>query len=695
MSLKPGDAGSRADEIEEAFEGFEWSEGGLEEVRNEGNDLTRERWSLNDTEPGWDVGVRRGMSNDATTTDLMAPDSINDSGHDSMGSTVAGLASENNLELSTLDRQYWNAEGSTAPTSQHLRGLPEPALPARSYSESMLRTRLPHPALEEIKELPEPVLPRVPGSEFDLLGRIKAAESPGLISSHSPTIKTDITTLPEGNPSNCTLTPTASSKMTMGFEGCETEKAAGTSRRTSSLVDPDPRATESATFNISNKGVYKPVLQSRLRNNLLASVGFLEFGNATDFAANVWNTIPVPIYAAVLMGLGGTVAIILSFFALKDGILSWRNVAILREERRMLIRRDEGLSGKEGDIEIGEAERTAEVDAMRLDVCRRELGSEIIDRFSMDSLMGFGAFIVGLGTLLAIGGANPHIYRASNLLSGYIGNSPGLLWGLCNTIWSGFVFKRARQHRTLGLAILESRVVKDHLRSRVRLMQMHSLMLGFATLLSGAGGMVTVTRWWGYVMLIPCVIANVYGNFLWRRKIGYERPLAQIGEKMWARDDIVRELEWAIEVRQRLGDEGDVKIEDLMESEEVDVHMVVDFVIRCDLFEDFCCKLLRDKTFVTSVEGDSKNDLAMITPRTVLATGPTLSQLLLSTAQRSLHEKGRLQLSWKERYLLEMLGARLCVENSNIRTDGLREAEAQLRRRSHVAERKEVNEENG
>jgi len=40
--------------------------------------------------------------------------------------------------------------------------------------------------------------------------------------------------------------------------------------------------------------------QRRLRNSLLAGVGLLELGNAGDFAANVWNQVPVPHFAMAL-----------------------------------------------------------------------------------------------------------------------------------------------------------------------------------------------------------------------------------------------------------------------------------------------------------------------------------------------------------------------------------------------------------
>jgi hypothetical protein len=181
------------------------------------------------------------------------------------------------------------------------------------------------------------------------------------------------------------------------------------------------------TFKRGRRTRYVPIPEQKLRNNLSPSVGFLEFANATDFAANVWNMIPVSTYAAVLMGLGGSIAIILSFFALKDGILCWRNVRLLRKERAQLLgsKQDEEKAEKTPD------DRSLDI---RLEVNRREFGQEMVDRYLMDVFMGFSSLVVGVGTLMAIGGANPHVYRASNLLSGYIGNSPSSLWGIGNAL---------------------------------------------------------------------------------------------------------------------------------------------------------------------------------------------------------------------------------------------------------------------
>jgi hypothetical protein len=675
-------------EVEEIFEGFEGVVGiedGSDGEKQDYEENSKERWP---PESELEAGAPNEMSNDTKEDTTANP-------HEMLGSeTMESLHSnlQVSLDMPWMSQQQQSSEDGisiiTTATTQQLSNLQQPALPSLGYPRSSFRGRLPWPAMEEIKELPEPLLPAVTLSEFSALEEERTREAQENNQTLLPEITMKSPTYSREVRGNRASTPVDVLNHTTRLDELEADNPLCTSRPGSSKSDADPLTTETATFRASKKGKYTPLAQSRLRNNLLASVGFLEFGNATDFAANVFNTIPVPVYAAVLMGLGGAVAIILSFFAVRDAVLSWRNVRILREERTKLIRRDKSLQAEEGEVEVGEVERTAEMDAMRLEVNRRELGSEIIDRFSMDALMGFGAFIVGVGTELAIGGANPRVYHASNLLSGYIGNSPGLLWGLCNTLWSIYVFRRARQHLKFGVAALESHVVKEGLRSRVRLVQMHSFMLGLATLVAGAGGMVTVTRWWGYVMLIPCIITNIWGNFLWRNRIGYERPVARLRERLWSRDEIVAELEWILEVKRRLNAEKNVKLTEILRGEMLEAETIIDFIVRTDLFEDFCWRLLKDKSFTTHMDEGSETPLIILTPQTILATTSQSSALILSTAQLSFSEKGCIQLEWKERYLFEMLGARLCVEHGTFQTPGIREARAQSRRASQATEDK-------
>jgi len=178
----------------------------------------------------------------------------------------------------------------------------------------------------------------------------------------------------------------------------ETTKTLNTSQTESDLESPPPKLTsilDCVTFT-RRKGRYIPK-QNELKNSLLAGVGFLELANAGDFAANVWNEVPVPHFAAALMAVGGTLALAISFFAFRDAALSRRNMLLLREERRYL------RTQKADHVQQTSIARDV---GSQLDVNFREMGTELIDRIGMDVVMGFGAVFVGIGTFLAIGGAN-------------------------------------------------------------------------------------------------------------------------------------------------------------------------------------------------------------------------------------------------------------------------------------------------
>jgi len=58
-------------------------------------------------------------------------------------------------------------------------------------------------------------------------------------------------------------------------------------------------SSQAATF-VRQKNGWTQKKQYRLKNSLLAGVGLLELGNAGDFAANVWNQIPIPRFAMAL-----------------------------------------------------------------------------------------------------------------------------------------------------------------------------------------------------------------------------------------------------------------------------------------------------------------------------------------------------------------------------------------------------------
>ncbi|PWY80979.1 hypothetical protein BO83DRAFT_375191 [Aspergillus eucalypticola CBS 122712] len=303
--------------------------------------------------------------------------------------------------------------------------------------------------------------------------------------------------------------------------------------------------------------------QPLFRNSLLAGVGFLELANAADFAANVWNQIPVPKYAMVFMAIGGPIALLITLVAARDFYLSYTNVQLLLKERRYLRELLDSITTTNTTTQNTTPNSTTATRTQaelllrsRLSVNFRELGTEIVDRILMDALMGFGALLVGTGTIMAIFGANHRVYVASNLLSGYIGNGLAAVFGLVNAIWSGYLVGRFQvcwrscQNITNtststtttrdgngnnnnnpnpgdeeDTGIEEVRMYHHPLKLRFRSLQFHALVNGINGLVAGAASMVTATMWYGYVVLVPCIVSLIACNWFWRVRVGYDRPL--------------------------------------------------------------------------------------------------------------------------------------------------------------------------
>ncbi|RAH87011.1 hypothetical protein BO86DRAFT_385000, partial [Aspergillus japonicus CBS 114.51] len=159
----------------------------------------------------------------------------------------------------------------------------------------------------------------------------------------------------------------------------------------------------------------------------------------------------------------------------------------------------------------------------------------------MDLLMGIGALLVGIGTLLAIWGADRTIYRASNLLSGYVGNGLAAGFGLVNAIWSAYLVWRFQRCWTACAASAEPCAtdenqtrrlqhelpasLKNKVRARMRALQLHAVVNGVNGVVAGAASMVTATMWYGYVVLVPCIVSLILLNVFWRARLGYDRSL--------------------------------------------------------------------------------------------------------------------------------------------------------------------------
>ena len=501
------------------------------------------------------------------------------------------------------------------------------------------------------------------------------------------------------------------------------------------MCRPTP-TSECLTF-VRRKDRYHPAKQTNLKNSLLAGVGFLELANAMDFAANVWNTIPVPLFAAILMGVGGTVALAISLYAFRDAQLSWRNVVLLQDERRYLKEQEahvaqeniaqafqlaqsgqekesmaphSGQTGQKMDTEPSQLatpgheteteviqlalpvqekgtetyqkalsiqeqgtdtpksthsvkEEDTERDlACQLDVSFREIGTEMIDRVGMDLFMGFGAILVAVGTYMAIGGADRRVYRASNLLSGYIGNAPSAFYGAFNAMWSVYVWRRAHRHGIAGSQKLKAKDVEILQRDRIKTIKTHATLNGLTGIIAGIAGLITATMWQGYVALVPCIVSAIYCNYIWRKKVGYERPSILQSPSVESPLSIVEEIQLAA-LAQRLLKETPVKAFGTIVSEPESFSCVMDFIVMNGFFEDFCIRILRDLDLTIALFGSLPQELDIDSRNLLTAERPSIHRLF-EIAETCVVETGPAKFQARERFLLERLGCYLCIAGS-------------------------------
>jgi hypothetical protein len=373
----------------------------------------------------------------------------------------------------------------------------------------------------------------------------------------------------------------------------------------------------------------------RVRGIPPLGIGFLDIANSGDFAANVFNHVPVPVYAIVLMAVGATVALSMSFFALRDAKCSWENVKLLQQERKLLKAMD---SDKAAELEIN----------------HRDLGTEIFDRVGVDIAMGSGAFLIAIGTYMAIGGANRKVWFASNLLSGYVGNALPALYGLCNVGWSINVWIRAHEQVCAVSIHLQDGVAKKLLLLRGRRIQEHAILTAIVCLVSGALSMVTPTHWWPYPVLLVCGLAFLYSTWVYKTQIGYERSLLTDDASL-DRATLIVEICFLDSVEEALQQTLDAWL--ALHLEDLSMSDLLQFVIRCDLFEHLCGQLLTESCFVKQYF-DTLSTTTTVSQQMLLEIDkPEEIAEVISSARACLERYATRQVNVRKRYLLEALGS--------------------------------------
>ena len=176
--------------------------------------------------------------------------------------------------------------------------------------------------------------------------------------------------------------------------------------------------------------------------------------------------------------------------------------------------------------------------------------------------------------------------------------------------------------------------------------------------------MLTATRWWGYIILIPCIIASIYSNYVWRKKIGYTRAILQdIPDHTIS--SLVAELESTTNARKVLAAAPPDLLAKLF-PDSGSMENLMNMIIINGLFEDFCYYILDDRELSLALF-ETLGDKITIQPYHLLVADKSLTPQIFEVAQRCLAEKGPQRLRDQQRYLLEILGC--CMSSTEDQPD--------------------------
>ncbi|KAK8068735.1 hypothetical protein PG994_005351 [Apiospora phragmitis] len=395
--------------------------------------------------------------------------------------------------------------------------------------------------------------------------------------------------------------------------------------------------------------MYLVETRTRRLNDLMFLIGWLEFFNGLDFPANVFNQRPVPAYAFGLMITGGMLILLASCLAFWDMRKSWHNLQLLRRERAHLHAELERAEAQNGDEEAVLC--TLHIRAW-LWVNRGELGWEFTDRALMDSLGGFGGLLVGAGTLMAPAGANRRIFEASNLLSGYVGNGFVAFYGLINAVWAAYLWRLGSQRWTAVESHLKDSQILKRARRCFWYHQVYAAVYGVTVVVAAVGSLVSATMWYGYIVLIPCIVSSVFGNVLWRRRVGYNRVVFPF--KPMLCQNILDEISCVIRVQTQIRERHHGAL-----LAQYSRAQLLGFMCDHDMLEDLCLELARDPTMTKTILRSSPKHIRWDQS----ALQAIEYSILLRAAETCLAKVGLRRAIDRERLLYELLGCYHGIEH--------------------------------
>lgn len=297
--------------------------------------------------------------------------------------------------------------------------------------------------------------------------------------------------------------------------------------------------------------------------------------------------------------------------------------------------------------------------------------------------MGSGAVMIGVGTFMAIGGANRKVWFASNLLSGYVGNAPLALYALINSAWACYICARAGQHRAAAASLQRKQKQKqeqkqgqgmgvgekDHpvwaaVRRRAHNVQLYTAMTGVASILGGVGSMMTATLWYGYVILIPVIVSSALCNVWWRHGLGYDRPLfGDDDTRDVSAASLTSEMEY-VALAQDAFRRDPAAAGGELGADLGSLESVLAFMVANDLFEELCLRLLRDKELASGLFPVDRASFTIEAADLLETARKQPAGRVLDAAKKCLREDGLRRFQSRERYLAEALMTCLYMSHS-------------------------------
>jgi len=158
-------------------------------------------------------------------------------------------------------------------------------------------------------------------------------------------------------------------------------------------------------------------------------------------------------------------------------------------------------------------------------------------------------------------------------------------------------------------------------------------------------------------VLLPCIVSSMVCNYVWRKRIGYERPLAQQKVEI-DKASLIMELEHITSTRKIFKTTDQTEWFSKIILDPNSLSSILSFFRTNDLFDDFCLRLLQNVTLATSLLGRLGNEVT-IDEQMILADKELYPSIRL-VAEETLRKMGPLKFKYRERYYLETLGCYLC-----------------------------------